>query len=128
MMTKIAVAGGHYILHSTIEKVLVNKMLEDVLDVEEEEEEEEGRYLQTRSIGKMQSYVLGLAMMATSLEGMNSKSKGREFIPPEPPKKVIPKGCQEFQFAYGEGKLFECIAISKKSAEVKFKKHLKKLK
>ena len=83
-MTKIAVAGGHDSLHSTIENALSNKMLGDVLDVEEEYEE--GIQLKNRRFGNTQAYVIGLAMMAASLEGMNSESKGREFIPPEPPK------------------------------------------
>jgi hypothetical protein len=40
--------------------------------------------------------------------------------------KSDPCGCREFQFAYGEGKLFEVILTSKKSAEV-VQKHLKRL-
>jgi len=50
----------------------------------------------------------------------------RNFKTPKEIKKVIPKGCQEFKFIYGTGQIYECIAISKKSADKKFENFLKR--
>ena len=50
----------------------------------------------------------------------------REFEPPKEPKKVIPKGCKEFKFRYGNNQFYKCIAVSQKSADKKFKSFLKR--
>ena len=76
----------------------------------------------------MKSSFLAMAMMASMMDDIAypKQSKGREYLPPEPPKKVIPKGCQEFKYNYGTGQVYECIATSKKSADKKFKSFLKR--
>lgn len=68
--------------------------------------------------------VLGLmgAMMSFAQEPFRDELK--TFNPPKEPKKIIPKGCKEFKFYYGNGQVYECIATSKKSADKKFKNFL----
>jgi hypothetical protein len=76
----------------------------------------------------MKSSFLAMAMMASMMDDIAypKQSKGREYLPPEPPKKVIPKGCKGFKFKYGNNEFYECIATSKKSADKKFKSFLKR--
>ena len=71
----------------------------------------------------MKSKYIALAMMSFA---QTEKPNRRKFEPPKPPKKVIPKGCQEFKYTYGTGQVYECIATSKKSADKKFKSFLKR--
>ncbi len=75
----------------------------------------------------MKSKYIALAMMGAMMSfAQTEKPTRREFEPPKPPKKVIPKGCQEFKYTYGTGRVYECIATSKKSADKKFKSFLKR--
>ena len=76
----------------------------------------------------MKSKYIALAMMGAmmSFTAQTNEPRAREFEPPKPPKKVIPKGCKEFKFTYGTGQTYECIATSKKSADKKFKSFLKR--
>ena len=72
----------------------------------------------------MKSKYIALAMMGAMMRfAQTNEPSKRKF---KPTKKVIPKGCQEFKFTYGTGQIYECIAISKKSADKKFKSFLKR--
>ena len=46
---------------------------------------------------------------------------------PGPVKKIIPKGCESFDFVYGDGFIFNCVALNKRSAEKKFRNFKKSL-
>ena len=73
------------------------------------------------------SKYIALAMMGAVMSfAQTNEPSRRKFEPPKPSKKVIPKGCQEFKFTYGNGQIYECIATSKKSADKKFKSFLKR--
>lgn len=66
---------------------------------------------------------LGLALMAAMMSVAQNKKDEEylEYSPPKEPKKIIPKGCNEyiFRFKYEE---FRCIATSQKQADKKFEK------
>lgn len=78
----------------------------------------------------MKSSFLAMAMMASMMDDIAypKQSKGREYLPPEPPKKVIPKGCSQYYFTKSGTQVsetctyiyFSCIASSIKVAEKKF--------
>ena len=71
-----------------------------------------------------------MAMMAAMMDDVSypKQNKGRKFIPPEPIKKVIPKGCSQYYFTKSGTQVsetctyiyFSCIASSIKVAEKKF--------
>jgi len=67
--------------------------------------------------------VYGMSMIASSSNYKEENS--RQYMPPENPKKVIPKGCQEFNFKYGNNKIYTCIARTQKAADEKFRRFLK---
>ncbi|MES2864138.1 MAG: hypothetical protein V4666_08475 [Bacteroidota bacterium] len=67
---------------------------------------------------------LGFAMMAAMMSFAQEpikENKLQEFIPKKDPKKLIPKGCNEYVFRY-KYKEFKCIASSQKQADKKFEK------
>jgi hypothetical protein len=78
----------------------------------------------------MKSSFLAMAMMASMMEDISypKQNKGREYVPIEPPKKVIPKGCCEYYFTKSGTQVsgtctyiyFSCIASSRKVALKKF--------
>ena len=72
----------------------------------------------------MKSKYIALAMMGAMMTFTKTNEPSRRKF--KPPKKVIPKGCQQFKFTYGTGQIYECIAMSKKSADKKFKSFLKR--
>jgi hypothetical protein len=69
-------------------------------------------------------FALAMAMMSET--NFDKGNEPREFIPPKQVKKIIPKGCKEFKFTYGNNEFYECIATSQKSADRKFKGFLKR--
>lgn len=80
----------------------------------------------------VKSSFLALASLAFMMDGIEhtfpyTKEK-REYKPSPEPKKILPKGCKEFKFYCKTGEIFECIAISQKSADKKFQSFLSKQK
>lgn len=75
----------------------------------------------------MKSKYIAFAMMGAMMQFAQEPKidKPREFVPKKEPKKIIPKGCKEFSFYNKEGNLFQCIALSEKTAKKKFNKWLK---
>ena len=82
----------------------------------------------------MKSSFLAMAMMAVMMDDVSypKQNKGREFVPIEPRKKVVPKGCEEYHFTRSGhfdttdntwkdiDYIFSCVASNSKSAVKKF--------
>lgn len=66
---------------------------------------------------------LGLALVGFAMASLHEQrqKEPKEYEPPKEPKKVIPKGCNEYVFRY-KYKEFKCFAISQKQADKKFEK------
>jgi len=83
----------------------------------------------------MKSKYIALAMMGAmmSFTAQTNEPTAREFEPPKPPKKVIPKGCKEYHFTRSGNQVgescsyihFSCIASSERKAKLKFEKYLR---
>ena len=71
---------------------------------------------------------LGILMSQVKV-GLDDHDKPRKFVPNnDPVKKIIPNGCKEYSFTYGNGEKFTCVASKDANAKKKFKKFLEQLK
>ena len=71
---------------------------------------------------------LGILMSQVKVE-LDEHEKPRKFVHNNDPiKKVIPKGCKEYSFNYGDGEKFTCVARKEQTAKDKFKRLLEQLK
>jgi hypothetical protein len=83
----------------------------------------------------MKKSYLAMAMMGAMMSDMMTfptESKGREYVPIEPRKKIVPKGCEEYHFTRSGhfdttdntwndiDYIFSCVASNSKSAIKKF--------
>jgi hypothetical protein len=76
-------------------------------------------------------YAIASIMSALDSPSMEHNKCSNPNLEYAPPKKMIPKGCEEYQFQ-ADGKLtiyedmtyFRCIALNEKNARKKFKKQL----
>ena len=74
----------------------------------------------------MKSKYIALAIMEAFMFAQHRPEDTRKtFSPPIEPKKVIPAGCEEFEFRDDYGNVFTCISLTAKSAKKKFNKWLK---
>lgn len=81
------------------------------------------------------SKIIALAMMGMmmSVNAQSNEPQPKEFEPPKPPKKVIPKGCKEYHFTRSGNQVgencsyihFSCVASSERKAKLKFEKYLR---
>ena len=82
---------------------------------------------------KTKDFALAMMGVMMSFTAQTNKPRAREFEPPKPPKKVIPKGCKKYHFTRSGNQVeescgfihFSCVASSERKAKIKFEKYLR---